>query len=156
MRKTQRRLRVERYQQRREAKWNKMFMAQVNQGNTNPMLEITFRTDELTAIETFRAATAEQTHDMFSMISFIMERAILPADQDSLNEVAKMLWSQPVSQICSLFHDACFASAGATKAALEQVRAEVEAKNKRFGAPADQQTDTDSIFDEAADEGLEM
>src|ERR1041385_5234423 len=118
MRKTQRRLRVERYQQRREAKWNKMFMAQVNQRNTNPMLEITFRTDELTAREMHLAYGLGTSSDPLIQIEFILLRAA-PHTLEP-DELTRALWQQPASHVGMLANKALLAATEATKVAMER------------------------------------
>ena len=111
------------------------------------MLEITFRTDELTVYEAHTAATIEQDlgapNAFVLMVDFITRRSVLPPEPGSaaMSALNTSLIMQPVSHVYRLFHDACMAARSETAAALQRVKQEIA---------------QEVILDEAAGDGLEM
>lgn len=154
MRKTQRRRRLEKRAAQRSstlADWTKAreivtkLLASVLERH-NPMLEITFRTDELTAREMHLAYAIGTNSDPLIQIELILLRAEpheLTADQ-----LTKALWQEPASHVSALANAALVAATAATKAAMERAFPASTAPK--------QEREADSVFDEALADGLEM
>lgn len=112
------------------------------------MLEITFRTDELSAREMHLAYGIGTNSDPMIQIEFILLRAV--PHTRAPDELTRALWQQPASHVSVLANAALLAATEATKAAMDRAFGAVVAP----AGPKEQEDD--DVFDRAAADGLEM
>lgn len=120
------------------------------------MLNITFRTVELSAREMQIAVNLDRNgYDPLSQIEFICLRA--DPNTPNLSDLAKSLWLLPASEVSATYDAAFDAGIGPTLASMKKLQEQAQRVAAELSDRAlKTQTDGDSIFDEAADEGLSM